>query len=312
MTLLTVHPDNHPTPHTTPTPPPPAPPTPMPRLTTTVPREYVHRKSLAEVFLTGSEKTGDNHYTLTAQWPRTHTFYTTPHATHHDPLQAAETIRQTGLYLAHAELGVPLDHHFLMWNIHLTTHPQHLTIGPTPTDLTLTTTCTTLRYKGKRLADFTMHINITRNGHTTATGGGQFTCLTPTTYHRLRQPHTHQPTPTPPTTPTTTDPTPYGRHLPLDLVLTPTPTPHTWQLTPNPHHPILFDHTTDHIPGMVLLEAARQATHTHPTPTHLTTLHATFHRYTEHHTPTYITTTHTTGDTDTDTNTNSDGTGTGT
>ncbi|MEU1535847.1 ScbA/BarX family gamma-butyrolactone biosynthesis protein, partial [Streptomyces fagopyri] len=297
MTLLTVHQDNHPTPHTTPTPPPdPAPTTPMPRLTTTVPREYVHRSSLAEVFLTGSEKTGDHHYTLTAQWPRTHTFYTTPHNTHHDPLQAAETIRQTGLYLAHAELGVPLDHHFLMWNIHLTTHPQHLTIGPTPTDLTLTATCTTLRYKGKRLADFTMHINITRNGHTTATGGGQFTCLTPTTYQRLRQPHTTQPTPTPPPQPTTpTDPTPYGRHLPLDLVLTPTPQPHTWQLTPNPHHPNLFDHTTDHNPGMVLLEAARQATHTHthPTPTHLTTLHATFHRYTEHHTPTYITTTHT-------------------
>lgn len=297
MTLLTVHQDNHPTPHPTPTPPPnPAPTTPMPRLTTTVPREYVHRSSLAEVFLTGSEKTGDHHYTLTAQWPRTHTFYTTPDNTHHDPLQAAETIRQTGLYLAHAELGVPLDHHFLMWNIHLTTHPQHLTIGPTPTDLTLTATCTTLRYKGKRLADFTMHITITRNGHTTATGGGQFTCLTPTTYQRLRQPHTTQPTPTPQPQPTTpTDPTPYGRHLPLDLVLTPTPQPHTWQLTPNPHHPILFDHTTDHIPGMVLLEAARQATHTHthPTPTHLTTLHATFHRYTEHHTPTYITTTHT-------------------
>ncbi|MFJ5273910.1 ScbA/BarX family gamma-butyrolactone biosynthesis protein [Streptomyces sp. NPDC088358] len=313
MTLLTVHQDNHPTPHptTTPpatTPPPhPAPTTPMPRLTTTVPREYVHRSSLAEVFLTGSEKTGDNHYTLTAQWPRAHTFYTTPDGTHHDPLQAAETIRQTGLYLAHAELGVPLDHHFLMWNIHLTTHPQHLHIGPTPTDLTLTATCTTLRYKGKRLADFTMHIHITRNGHTTATGGGQFTCLTPTTYQRLRQPHTTQPTPqpTPPPTPPT-DPTPYGRHLPLDLVLTPTPQPHTWQLTPNPHHPILFDHTTDHIPGMVLLEAARQATHTHthPTPTHLTTLHATFHRYTEHHTPTYITTTHTTNTTGDTTHTN--------
>ncbi|XDO64486.1 AfsA-related hotdog domain-containing protein [Streptomyces sp. RLB1-33] len=57
---------------------------------------------------------------------------------------------------------------------------------------------------------------------------------------------------------------------------------------------MLFDHTTDHIPGMVLLEAAHQAAtaHTHPTPTtHPTTLHATFHRYTEHHTPTYITST---------------------
>ncbi|WP_393096887.1 ScbA/BarX family gamma-butyrolactone biosynthesis protein [Streptomyces sp. LN325] len=324
MTLLTVHQDNHPTPGPTttpgPAPTPPPHPTPMPRLTTTVPRDYVHRSSLAEVFLTGSEKTGDNHYTLTAQWPRAHTFYTTPDGTHHDPLQAAETIRQTGLYLAHAELGVPLDHHFLMWNIHLTTHPQHLHIGPTPTDLTLTATCTTLRYKGKRLADFTMHIHITRNGHTTATGGGQFTCLTPTTYQRLRQPHTNHPTPQPPTPHTPpTDPTPYGRTLPLDLVLTPTPTPHTWQLTPNPHHPILFDHTTDHIPGMVLLEAARQATHTHthPTPTHLTTLHATFHRYTEHHTPTYITTHHNTTHHNTSDNNNSgsgsgSGTGTGT
>ncbi|MFE4819365.1 AfsA-related hotdog domain-containing protein, partial [Streptomyces sp. NPDC056704] len=114
----------------------------MPRLTTTVPREYVHRSTLAEVFLTGCEQTGDTHYTLTAQWPRAHTFFTTPDGTHHHPLQAAETIRQTGLYLAHAELGIPLGHHFLMRNLHLTTHPQHLTIGPTPTDLTLTATYT--------------------------------------------------------------------------------------------------------------------------------------------------------------------------
>ncbi|MFE2517849.1 AfsA-related hotdog domain-containing protein [Streptomyces mirabilis] len=55
------------------------------------------------------------------------------------------------------------------------------------------------------------------------------------------------------------------------MVLTPTPHPHTWQLTPNPHHPILFDHTTDHIPGMVLLEAAHQAATAHTHPTHTTT-----------------------------------------
>ncbi|MEU2742184.1 ScbA/BarX family gamma-butyrolactone biosynthesis protein, partial [Streptomyces sp. NPDC007095] len=338
MTLLTVHQDNHPTPATSPgtqtgnetgtaTNPHPAAtsdpgtrtstgpgtgtgtgttpvdPARMPRLTTTVPREYVHRSTLAEVFLTGCEQTGDTHYTLTAQWPRAHTFFTTPDGTHHHPLQAAETIRQTGLYLAHAELGIPLGHHFLMRNLHLTTHPQHLTIGPTPTDLTLTATYTPHHPHTKRPTDFTMHITITRNGHPTATGTGRFTCLTPTTYQRLRHPHTthtttasaatHQP-PNPQPTPT---PTHYGRTLPHDIVLTPTPHPHTWQLTPNPHHPILFDHTTDHIPGMVLLEAAHQAAtaHTHPTPTthptHPTTLHATFHRYTEHHTPTYITST---------------------
>ncbi|PBD02201.1 A-factor biosynthesis hotdog protein [Streptomyces sp. Ag82_O1-15] len=321
MTLLTVHQDNHPTPATTATgtgtsPHPAAQTDPtMPRLTTTVPREYVHRSTLAEVFLTGCEQTGDTHYTLTAQWPRAHTFFTTPDGTHHHPLQAAETIRQTGLYLAHAELGIPLGHHFLMRNLHLTTHPQHLTIGPTPTDLTLTATYTPHHPHTKRPTDFTMHITITRNGHPTATGTGRFTCLTPTTYQRLRHPHTTtaDTTTTDTTTSTSTStsstatqhqppnppPTHYGRTLPHDIVLTPTPHPHTWQLTPNPHHPILFDHTTDHIPGMVLLEAAHQAAtaHTHPTPTthpnHPTTLHATFHHYTEHHTPTYITT-HTT------------------
>ncbi|WP_328513279.1 transcriptional regulator [Streptomyces mirabilis] len=343
MTLLTVHQDNHPTPatteasagtdpdtaagtatHTSTATDPgtrtstsaktPVDPTHMPRLTTTVPREYVHRSTLAEVFLTGCEQTGNTHYTLTAQWPRAHTFFTTPDGTHHHPLQAAETIRQTGIYLAHAELGIPLGHHFLMRNLHLTTHPQHLTIGPTPTDLTLTATYTPHHPHTKRPTDFTMHITITRNGHPTATGTGRFTCLTPTTYQRLRHPHTTTPTNTTAGTTTSTStartqhqppnppPTHYGRTLPHDIVLTPTPHPHTWQLTPNPHHPILFDHTTDHIPGMVLLEAAHQAAtaHTHPTPTthptHPTTLHATFHHYTEHHTPTYITTNTTTND----------------
>ncbi|MFF2518460.1 ScbA/BarX family gamma-butyrolactone biosynthesis protein, partial [Streptomyces sp. NPDC058086] len=266
MTLLTVHQDNQPTPATTsPDTHPstgagtdtateagagtgtaagttPLDPTRMPRLTTTVPREYVHRSTLAEVFLTGCEQTSDTHYTLTAQWPRAHTFFTTPDGTHHHPLQAAETIRQTGLYLAHAELGIPLGHHFLMRNLHLTTHPQHLTIGPTPTDLTLTATYTPHHPHTKRPTDFTMHITITRNGHPTATGTGRFTCLTPTTYQRLRHPHTtthtnttsagpgtHQhPNPQP-----TPAPTHYGRTLPHDIVLTPTPHPHTWQLTPN-------------------------------------------------------------------------------
>ncbi|MFD8008292.1 hypothetical protein [Streptomyces mirabilis] len=50
MTLLTVHQDNHPTP--------------------------------AEFFLTGCEQTGNTHYTLAAQWPRAHTFFTTPDCTH--------------------------------------------------------------------------------------------------------------------------------------------------------------------------------------------------------------------------------------
>ncbi|MEU0229008.1 AfsA-related hotdog domain-containing protein, partial [Streptomyces sp. NPDC006284] len=119
-------------------------PTPTPPLTTTVPRQYVHRASHAEVFLTSGQRLTDNHFHLTAQWPRTHTFFTT-HPTHHDPLQAAETIRQAGLYLAHTQFNVPLDHHFLLWELNITTHPHptpHTTHHPRqhPTELTLDAT----------------------------------------------------------------------------------------------------------------------------------------------------------------------------
>ncbi|MGW0792776.1 ScbA/BarX family gamma-butyrolactone biosynthesis protein [Streptomyces sp. NPDC002911] len=262
-------------------------PTELPRLTTTVPKEYVHRASLAEVFLSSSEKTGENTFTLTGQWPRAHTFFNTPGGRSHNHLQAVETIRQTGIFLAHSEYGIPLGHHFVMRDISATTHTEHLTIGPTPSDLTIETTFT----KERRNTTLGVNITIRRGPHTMATGNGHFTCISPAAYHRLRN--------TTPTTthhhttthhPTNQTPTTFGRTHPNDLVLTPTDQPNTWLLTPDPTHPVMFDHTTDHIPGMVLLEAAHQATHTLHTPHTPTTTHTTntFHQYTELHTPCYI------------------------
>lgn len=46
---------------------------------------------------------------------------------------------------------------------------------------------------------------------------------------------------------------------PTDVVLSPAGEPHRWQLRLDTRHPVLFDHMVDHVPGMVLLEAARQA-----------------------------------------------------
>ncbi|MEU0082468.1 AfsA-related hotdog domain-containing protein, partial [Micromonospora tulbaghiae] len=58
-------------------------------------------------------------------------------------------------------------------------------------------------------------------------------------------------------------------------------------------HPILFDHPLDHVPGMLLLEAARQSTTAtlgHTTlPLHID---STFTRYVELDTPCTIHTTH--------------------
>ncbi|MEU3064023.1 ScbA/BarX family gamma-butyrolactone biosynthesis protein [Streptomyces subrutilus] len=268
-------------------------PTPTPALTTTVPREYVHRSSLAEVFLTGCHRTGEHTFHLTGQWPRAHTFFTTPDHTHHDPLQAGETIRQTGLYLCHAHYHVPLTHNVLLHTLDFTTHPHHMHIGTTPTDLHITAHCTDTTQKGNRFSG-TLHTTIHRNNHPIATGTARFTCIPPTTYQRLRTPHHTTPHPPLPRL-TPIPPHTAGRHHPHDVVLAPTNHPHHWQLNPDLNHPILFEHTNDHHPGMVLIEAARQAAHAlhHPTnPTYTpTTLTTQFHQYAELHTPCHITAT---------------------
>lgn len=262
----------------------------MPRLTTTVPREYVHRASHAEVFLTGCERLDDVNFVLTGQWPRAHTFFISMDGFHHDSMQAAETIRQVGLFLAHAELGVPLGHHFLLWDLNVSTYPENMGIGPGPSDLNLWATCTDVVRKGKRLAEFRMEISIERDGRLCAVGGGRFACVSDTTYRRLRgaagsatrrsrlQPHIK------------VLPATVGRTVPSDVVLSPTDQADRWLLDPDPRHPILFDHDSDHFPGMVLLEAARQAAASLCYPASLTpaSICTDFQRYAEFDTPVWI------------------------
>ncbi|MFE6721804.1 ScbA/BarX family gamma-butyrolactone biosynthesis protein [Streptomyces albidoflavus] len=217
-----------------------------------MPKEYVHRASLAEVFLTSCKKTRENTFALTGQWPRAHTFFNSPVSRSHDHLQAIETIRQTGIFLAHSEFGIPLGHQFVMRDISATTYPEHLDIGKTPSDLEIETVFS----RERRDTLLGVDITIRRAGHVAATGDGHFTCVSPAAYHRLRGPA--------PTTeidyrPTAQAPSAYGRTLPLDVVLAPTTHPGMWRLNPDPSHPVMFDHDGDHMPGMVLLEAARQA-----------------------------------------------------
>ncbi|MFF4364351.1 ScbA/BarX family gamma-butyrolactone biosynthesis protein [Streptomyces sp. NPDC001604] len=275
----------------------PAPPKPhepapaLPRLTTTVPREYVHRACLAEVFLTGCTQQSETRFALSGQWPRAHTFFQSADGTAHDPLLTAETFRQAGLFLAHAELGVPLGHHFVMWELAFTTDPDRLHIGPRPTDIELTATCTDITRRAGRATGFRMELSIRRDGQAIAAGGGRFTVITPAVYHRLRGTH-----PTPDTSTLrqipreTMPPTAVGRARNTDVVLSPTDTPHRWLLTPDPTHPVLFDHTGDHHPGMVLLEAARQAACALVTPMTVTpsAITTAFHRYAELDQPCHI------------------------
>lgn len=265
----------------------------MPQLTTTVPKEYVHRASLAEVFLTGCTAQGDLRFTLTGQWPRAHTLFSSPDGRSHDPLQVAETFRQAGMFLAHAELGVPLGHHFVMWNLNYTTFQENLRIGPHPTDFEMDARCTDVTYSGRRVSKLHMEFEIRRDGTTLAHAAGHFSAITPGVYARLRASRPERDdsgTPfTPPDLPPIT-PASVGRHSPADVALTPTADSTRWLLTPDLNHPILFDHAGDHLPGMVLLEGARQAACSLAAPLVMRPSSAAtyFHRYAELDRPCWI------------------------
>ncbi|MFF8955599.1 ScbA/BarX family gamma-butyrolactone biosynthesis protein [Streptomyces sp. NPDC014894] len=257
------------------------------RLTSTVPKELVHRAAIAEVFLTGWERTGDDRFAVTAQWPRAHSFFT-PVSGCYDPLLAAETIRQVGTLLAHAEFDVPLGHQFLMWNLHYDIRPGRNAVGGAPADLELDVVCLDVRRRGRRLAGMRFETTIRDAGRVIASGGGHFDCTSPEVYRRVRGERVGATGPR--TLPPALAPAAVGRLLDTDVVLSPTDESRVWRLRAFEQHPVLFDHPVDHAPGMVLIEAARQAARAlDPAEPFLPTrMRSEFTRYAELDTPCWI------------------------
>ncbi|MGW1409012.1 ScbA/BarX family gamma-butyrolactone biosynthesis protein [Streptomyces sp. NPDC002403] len=226
----------------------------------TVPKELVHRSTVAEVMLTDWNRVDDTHFVMSAEWPRGHSFFTPVADGYHDPLIGCETVRQIGILLGHAEFGVPFGHQFLVWDLDLAVRPQHLRVGCGPASLSIDVHCTEINRRGRNLSGLRFEAVFHRDGNIVATGGGSFSCMAPAVYRRVRGEHIpggnrdQLPLISP------AAPQSVGRTSPMDVVLSPTNEQNRWQLLPDTRHPVLFEHAVDHVPGMVLVEAARQAT----------------------------------------------------
>jgi hypothetical protein len=227
------------------------------QLTRTVPREFVHRAAVAEVLLTGWRRETDTTFRLAAQWPRSHSFYAPVLGLYHDPLLAGETIRQAGLLLSHAEFGVSLGDQFLMSALEFTVVPRHTRVAAAPADLDLRVTCNDIRLRGRRLAGMRIDVVIERGGELAVYGSAEFSVISGPAYRKLRgdRPRISRVP--------VADPVPagtVGRAFPKDVVLSATHRPRRWQLRLDTGHPVVEQHRVDHAPGMLLIEAARQAT----------------------------------------------------
>lgn len=228
-------------------------------LTTTVPKEYVHRAAVAEVMLTGWARLDETRFLVHGQWPRSHVFFTPGADGAHDPTIAAETIRQAGLLLCHAELGVPLDYRFLMHDLRFHVHPDRLAVGDRPASLEIEVRCTEVRRRAGTVYKLAYEATVLRDGALAATGGATTSTVSPRVYERMRDAGTRGTPGLPTPAGTAADPRAVGRSRADDVVLSPGDAPNRWLLRVDPRHPVLFDHPVDHVPGMALIEAARQA-----------------------------------------------------
>jgi hypothetical protein len=229
------------------------------RGTTAVPRELVHRSAHAEVLPTGWVRRAEDRFTVTAQWPRSHRFFI-PTDGQHDPTIVAETVRQVGTLLAHAEYAVPLTHRFLMHDLSYTVDPAGLVVGCRPAKLEIEVLSVDVRRRGTRLAGLRYEAHLFRDGVSIGQGAASYDCISQEVYRRLRGARADAVPDEPVSVPLAA--CAVGRLLPEDVVLAARGEPASWLLHADPGHPVLFDHACDHIPGMVLIEAARQAAST--------------------------------------------------
>lgn len=249
-----------------------------------VPRHLVHRAAVAEVLLTSWHQTAEDLFVLGAQWPRTHGFYT-PTAGMHDPMLLAETIRQSGMLIAHAAFGVPPGTQFALAEIRLEVDPAGLPVTGVPAQLTAYLSCHDIHRRSDTgaLSRMRIELEIFRAGARIGSGGGSFSCLTPERYARLRAAAKPQGAAMNRALPAPVPGGPVGRDRACDVVLSPAGEGGTWLLRMDRDHPVLFDHPLDHVPGMGLLEAMRQAALAirHPEPALPLSIQAAFTNYVE-------------------------------
>ncbi|MFJ8882405.1 ScbA/BarX family gamma-butyrolactone biosynthesis protein [Streptomyces sp. NPDC102402] len=241
-----------------------------------IPQEYVHLGRPDMVFLTGWRCEEDGEFSLTARWPAPAT------GLPYDPRVLTQTIRQSGLVIAHGEYGVPLDHQTLLHYFDFTVLPGFSVAPGGPCGLSVEVSVTEPKMRGRSVSSLGMDVRVLQGDIIVARADSEFGWISPRAYRRLRGEHLATewnawPLPAP------VDPGTVGRPAPADVALAPGDRPLHWQLRNDVGNTLLYDHPVDHVPGLVLMEAAHQAANAalHPAPFEATTVTSAFERYAE-------------------------------
>ncbi|MFC9945482.1 ScbA/BarX family gamma-butyrolactone biosynthesis protein [Streptomyces pratensis] len=248
-----------------------------------VPEEYVHLRRSDMVFLTGWQRREDGEFSLEARWPA-------PAAgLPYDTRVLTQTIRQSGLVIAHAAYGVPLSDQTLLHYFDFTVAPGFGVSPERPSALSIEVSVTEPKKRGRSVSSLGMDVRVLQGDSMVARADSEFGWISPRAYRRLRGDHATVawnawPLPDP------VDPRTVGRSAPADVVLAAGERPRHWQLRNDVENTVLYDHPVDHVPGLVLMEAAHQAAHAalYPAPFEATTVTSAFERYAEFDRPCWV------------------------
>ncbi|MFE0190672.1 ScbA/BarX family gamma-butyrolactone biosynthesis protein [Streptomyces sp. NPDC058989] len=246
-------------------------------------QEYAHLKNSDRLFVTGWNSRGSGEFSLTAQWPAVHG------GRRCDPRVLAQTIRQSGLVITHAEYGVPLSHQMLLHDFNFTVNPEFNLPQNRPTDLDIDVTVAGTGPSGRVGSALDMKLHIRQGQTTVAHADFQCAWSSPAAYRRLRGAHLGVDWGSW-TLPAPVAPKLVGRSSAADVVLAASDRPRRWQLRNDTGNTLLFDHPVDHVPGLALLEAAYQAAHATIAPAGFdpTVFTSSFARYVEFDEPCWI------------------------
>ncbi|MEU6382360.1 ScbA/BarX family gamma-butyrolactone biosynthesis protein [Streptomyces bauhiniae] len=220
--------------------------------------DLVHRPDAQDAFPVEWTRLAEHRYLVTADWPVAHRFFTPLPGGVQDPLLVAESMRQTAMMLVHADYGVPADHHFVMWDMEYALGTGDFGLSVASGRIDVVVECSEVRMRARSLAGMKMRLVFLRGDNVLAAGSGHLSCTSERAYRRLRGDRPASAGDAPPLL-DGVPPWRVGRRDPRDVVLAPAEDGAGWRLRLDTANPTLFARANDHVPGMVLLEAARQA-----------------------------------------------------
>ncbi|MFT4126328.1 MAG: ScbA/BarX family gamma-butyrolactone biosynthesis protein [Gordonia sp. (in: high G+C Gram-positive bacteria)] len=267
----------------------------------TVPRQLVHRCAVSEVFLTslltapdgGCGRRGPGtpaaDFVVGAQLPRMHGYYGDHQGGQAgliDPLLAMETGRQAAIAITHEFLDVDLDSAFLVRTFNGTGHPGPAwEAGELPADLEIAVQVVRRHTVDGRLRGLDLGLELTRDGRPLMTVDGSFSWMSPRRWRAMRSAIRAGTEVGAAVVGDRALPAMVARELPRNVVIGPPQSDGAGtraDLVVDVAHPGLFDHTLDHVPGSLMLEACRQLAVSHAGPrARVISVHSTFDTFVE-------------------------------